>query len=64
MYPDTSDANVNYAAPSSVDGEVSQVANAKAASDTRVTDIEIDWAVLWWLVSKYKTHYTNTLDAR
>lgn len=49
------DASGNPAVLTSGAGEASQVSNANAISDTRVTDIENDCEVSSWSVAEYKT---------
>lgn len=49
--------------PSSGGAESSQVADANAASDNRVTDIDIDGGGPSWSVAEHKTRYEDTLDA-
>lgn len=44
--------------------KVLQVVNASAASDTRVTAMEIDHGVSSWSVVEYETRYAHTLYAR
>lgn len=59
----SNDASDTPAVPSSRAGQSSLVADANAASDTRMTYIAIDHIVLSWSVIEYKTRCVDTLGA-
>lgn len=61
---EANDSNVNPAVPTSGVEEVSQGADSKATSDTRMTIIDIDRGVPSWSVAEHKTRYAGTLDTR
>lgn len=64
MSYNANDANVNPAVPCSGVEETSQIADVNAASNTRMTDIDIGRRVRSWSVAEYKTRHADTLDAR
>lgn len=64
MSHNASDTIVDPAVLVSRGKEASQVANANASSDTRVTDVDIDLGVASWSVSECKACCADTLDGR
>lgn len=63
IYRNANDENEGQALPSS-GGEEAQVADANAAIETRVTNIDIDLGAPSSSVVKYKTSYVEVLDAQ
>lgn len=57
------DSSLNLAKPSSGVEAILQIADASAASDTRLTEIDIDRTVLSSSVADYETGYKDGLHA-
>lgn len=64
MSPNANNASVNPAVPSSEPEELLQDAGANTASDTPVTNIDIDYGVPSWSVAEYKMCHANSFVGR